>query len=53
VIGVARSRVVILNPDQLNLRACECRTKLRRALCLDHEPQGFEAMGSLGPQDVS
>lgn len=48
LVDVARSRVLIVDADRLNRRACECRLALRRALCLDDARPGNEVMGRLG-----
>jgi CRP-like cAMP-binding protein len=37
LIELARGRIVILDPNRLGRRACECRSTLRRALWVDHE----------------
>lgn len=49
LVDVARGRILILDPDRLSRRACECRPMLRRALGLDHEFRGTDAMGSFAP----
>ena len=48
LIDVGRGRILILEPDRLSRRACECRPLLRRALGLDEEFDGTAAMGSFG-----
>jgi CRP-like cAMP-binding protein len=49
LVDMARGRVLILDADRLNRRACECRQTLRRTLCLDDALPGNDMMGSFGP----
>jgi CRP-like cAMP-binding protein len=37
LIELARGRIIIRDADRLGRRACECRSTLRRALCVDQE----------------
>lgn len=48
LVDLARSRVLIVDADRLTRRACECRSTLRRALCLDDAMPGTEVMGRFG-----
>lgn len=49
LVEVGRGRIVILEPDRLSRRSCECGPLLRRALGLDAAFGGTAAMGSFGP----
>lgn len=51
LVDVARSRILIVDADRLNRRACECRLTLRRALSLDGGTPESGAMGRSGSPD--
>jgi CRP-like cAMP-binding protein len=35
LIDIGRGRILVVDPERLRRRACECHPALRRALCLD------------------